>query len=111
MGTVTAIKTERDVEDRAMEGLCALIEREVDTRVRPLEDALEQIKSQPQSSTGVKEYLDIAALSARIHTPADTIRDWVYKKNKNKIPVIKIPTGGLMFEWNEFESWMRSLDS
>lgn len=98
-------------EHNVLTGFRALIEREVDRRVRPLEEALEQIKSQSQSSNGAEEYLDIEALAARIHKSPETIRDWVYKRSKNKIPVIKIPTGGLMFAWSEFETWMRGIDS
>lgn len=106
MGSVTSINPERDAEDRALDGLLALIEREVTERVRPLEEALEQIKSRSVKAGEAEEYLTIEALSVRINTPTATIRDWYYKRNKNRVPIFKAPTGGLMCAWSEFEKWL-----
>jgi hypothetical protein len=111
MGSITALRPEQDIEERALDGLCALIQREVETRLRPIKETLEQIKSQSTQGSDAEEYLGIEALAVRINTPTATIRDWVYKKNKNGIPVIKIPTGALMFAWSEFETWLRSQES
>ncbi len=89
-------------EADAVAGLLALIKREVERRVRPLEDLL---KMGANSTTGrpAEEYLDVDELARRIHTTPKTIRDWVHKK---KIPFQKLPTGGIRFAWGEVEAWV-----
>lgn len=101
MGTVMSIRSEQDAEDRTLEGLRALIEREIDRRVRPLEELL-QAKSGEHITA--EEYLDIEALALRIHTEPGTIRDWVYKK---RIPFQKLPTGGIRFPWSQIDAWIK----
>jgi hypothetical protein len=59
--------------------------------VRPLEEALEQMKSQEQRLVDAEGYLDIEALALCIHKSPDMICHWVYKRNKNGIPAIKMP--------------------
>lgn len=102
MGTVTAIKRDNDAEIKALDGLHSLIELEIDNRVRPLEEALEQISSL-RAGGKVEEFLDVKELSRRICTPEDTIRDWVYKK---KIPFEKLPTGSVRFVWSKVLAWI-----
>ena len=101
MGTVSAIRPEADPEERTLDGLRALIAREVDERVRPLE---ERLKAQASAPATVEEYLDVEELSRRIHTGPGTIRDWVHKR---KIPFQKLPTGGIRFPWSQVEVWIK----
>lgn len=101
-----AIQFPDPTESNALASLLALIEREVDKRVRPLEEMLQNNAGRKQRSN-TEEYLDIDQLAERIHTRPKTIRDWVYKREANNVPVIKLPTGGLLFPWSEFEMWMR----
>ncbi len=89
-------------DDYALAGLRALIGREVDCRLRPLEELL---KTSANCNVALaEEYLDIDALSKRIYTEPKTIRDWVHKK---KIPFQKLPTGGIRFAWSKVEAWMK----
>ena len=97
-------RRERDIESEALDGLLALIRREVDARVRSLEETLEQMDGKRRSSKlSAEEFLDIKELSRRISTPEETIRDWVYKK---KIPFEKLPTGSLRFPWSKILAWI-----
>jgi hypothetical protein len=93
-------------ELNVVESFRALIEREVDRRVRPIENLLKAgVNNQ---GTPAEEYLDVDALAQRIHTEPKTIRDWVHKK---KIPFQKLPTGGIRFAWSEIEAWMKGTRS
>lgn len=89
----------------AAEGLLRLIEREVERRVRPLEDLLQTGHAQEREA---EEYLDVDELSRRIHTEPKTIRDWVHKR---KIPSVKLPTGGVRFRWSAIEAWIKGEES
>jgi excisionase family DNA binding protein len=89
----------------ALTGLLNLIEREVERRVRPLEDLLKAGQGQERAA---EEYLDVEELSRRIHTEPKTIRDWIHKK---KIPFQKLPTGGVRFAWSEIEAWVKGQES
>jgi len=91
-----------DVESTLLAGFQALIEREVDRRVRPIEDLLK--KAAKGQATLAEEFLDVDELARRIHTEPKTIRDWVHKK---KIPFQKLPTGGVRFAWSEIEAWVK----
>lgn len=93
-------------ELNALESFRALIEREVDRRMRPLEDLLK--KRADGRSAQVEEYLDLDELARRIHTAPKTIRDWIHKK---KIPFQKLPTGSIRFSWSEIEDWVKSRKS
>lgn len=91
-----------DVESNLLVSFQALIEREVDRRVRPLE---EFFKAKANGhSVSAEEYLDVESLARRIHSEPKTIRDWVHKK---KIPFEKLPTGGIRFPWSRVEAWMK----
>ena len=92
-----------DAEMTLLTGFQALIEREVERRVRPLEDLLRA--RMDGDAPPAEEYLDVDELSRRIHTEPKTIRDWVHKK---KIPFQKLPTGGIRFPWSEVEAWVKS---
>lgn len=94
-----------DAERRALGGLLALIERAVDERVRPLEEALERVggRATGKPARDAEEFIDIKELARRICTPEDTIRDWVYKK---KIPFEKLPTGSVRFAWSKVLAWV-----
>ena len=89
-------------EINAWQGFVALIEREVDRRVRPLEDLLKNTRA--GKGAPAEEYLDLDELARRIHTAPKTIRDWVHKR---KIPFQKLPTGGIRFPWSKVEAWMK----
>ena len=91
-----------DAESTLLTSFQALIEREVERRVRPLEELLRASKN--GKATPAEEYLDVDELARRIHTETKTIRDWVYKK---KIPFQKLPTGGIRFAWSEVEAWVK----
>ena len=96
----------KDSEDNKTGLLLGLIEREVERRVRPLEERLTAVAiAQPATA---EEYLDVDELSRRIHTEPKTIRDWVHKK---KIPFQKIPTGGIRFPWSKVEAWLNGSKS
>jgi len=96
---------EQSLEADAISGLIALIDREVEKRVRPLEELLMTSQDVPRV---VEEYLDVEELARRIHTEPKTIRDWVHKK---KIPFQKLPTGGIRFVWSEIEVWVKGKSS
>ena len=49
------------------------------------------MKSQEQRLVDAEGYLDIEALALCIHKSPDMICHWVYKRNKNGIPAIKMP--------------------
>jgi excisionase family DNA binding protein len=91
-----------DIESNLLIGFQALIEREVDRRVRPLEELLRTRTN--SHAVPVEEYLDVESLARRIHSEPKTIRDWVHKK---KIPFEKLPTGGIRFPWSKVEAWMK----
>ena len=92
-------------ESNALAAFIALIEREVERRVRPLEETLQSFAGNVRAQTrSAEEYLSVEQLAERLHASPKTVRDWVHKR---KIPVIKLPTGGLLFPWSEIEAWMR----
>lgn len=93
-------------ERDTLAGLVALIEREVERRVQPLEDFLKTGLN--EQSVPADEYLDVDELARRIHTEPKTIRDWVHKR---KIPFHKLPTGGVRFAWSEIEAWIKGKES
>lgn len=95
-----------DVELELLAGFQALIEREVDRRIRPLEDLLKAKTS--NHGAPAEEYLDVVALARRIHSEPKTIRDWVHKR---KIPFEKLPTGGIRFRWSKVEAWVKGEES
>jgi excisionase family DNA binding protein len=95
-----------DVESDLLAGFQALIEREVDRRVQPIEDLLK--KGAKGQAAPVEEFLDVDELARRIHTEPKTIRDWVHKK---KIPFQKLPTGGIRFAWSKVEAWVKGQES
>ncbi len=107
MSTVTNIsraQSEDPAEANALAGLRELIAWEIDRRVRPLEEVLEQMCGRKSASAhSVEEFVDIKELSRRISTPEDTIRDWIYKK---KIPFVKLPTGSVRFRWSKVLAWV-----
>jgi hypothetical protein len=102
---------QKEPEAQAIDGLYALIEQVVEQRVRPLEDALEQMKNGKEQVKQAEEYLDVPALAERIHKPEKTIRDWLRKRKTNGIPVVKMPVGGLIFPWSKFEAWLLGKES
>jgi len=107
-GKVIAIQPDAQSDPLALEAFCllrTLIEREVDARVRPLEEMLQ--RASLQNGGCPEEYLDVDALAERIHVAPATIRDWQYKRSKTKIPVVKLPTGTILFPWSQVERWMR----
>lgn len=96
---------ERDLESDAVAGLIALIGREIEKRVRPMEELLQPGQDAPRAAD---EYLDVEELARRIHVEPKTVRDWVHKK---KLPFHKLPTGGVRFSWSEIEAWIKGKGS